>query len=273
MIPAEVLALADAAAEVDGVYPLDEHTVLAVKGGGTGASVHLESRHDGRLAGYAHVDTATGAAELVVAPALRRRGIGAELLASATAATRFWAHGDLPAAAALANRAGLHRVRTLHQLRRPLTGLPPVPWPADVVLRTFRPGLDDAAWLAVNARAFADHPEQGRWTQADLDARMAEAWFDPAGFLLAVDPATDALLGFHWTKTHPDGLGEVYVLGVDPGGHRRGLGGALTSAGLAHLAGRGLTDVLLYVDESNTAAMRLYRRLGFTAYRTDVMYA
>jgi mycothiol synthase len=65
----------------------------------------------------------------------------------------------------------------------------------------------------------------------------------------------------------------VYVLGVDPGGHRGGLGTALTVAGLRHLAGRGLHTVLLYVDESNAGAVSLYRRLGFTTYATDVMYA
>jgi mycothiol synthase len=183
-----------------------------------------------------------------------------------------WAHGDHPGAAALAERRGLLRDRVLWQFRRTLAGVPDVPLPAGVSVRAFRPGADDAAWLDLNARAFAGHPEQGRWTAADLATRMAEPWFDAAGFLLAVDDG-GKLVGFHWTKVHPDGLGEVYVLGVDPGGHRRGLGAALTVAGLRHLAGEGLHTVLLYVDESNTAAVALYRRLGFSAYATDVMYA
>jgi mycothiol synthase len=101
--------------------------------------------------------------------------------------------------------------------------------------------------------------------------REAEPWFDPAGFLLAVD-IEDALLGFHWTKVHPDAIGEVYVLGVDPGGHRRGLGSALTVAGLEHLAGKGLKTVMLYADESNATAVRLYRRLGFEVWSADVSY-
>src|SRR5581483_4668984 len=113
--------------------------------------------------------------------------------------------------------AGLSQIRELFQLRRPLepATLPPEPaLPPDVVVRAFEPGLDEDAWLALNAAAFATHPEQGRWTRADLDARIAEPWFDPAGFFLAA--RDDELLAFHWTKIHPGGLGEVYVLGVSP---------------------------------------------------------
>ncbi len=43
-------------------------------------------------------------------------------------------------------------------------------------------------------------------------------------------------------------------------------------AGLRHLAGRGLTVSNLYVDESNEAAVKLYRRLGYDVYKTDVSY-
>jgi mycothiol synthase len=262
---ADVLALAAAAEQADGVYPLSEDVVLQVRNGG---GTHLLSYADGELAGYALVN-----GELVVHPAHRRRGHGTALLAAAGAGPlAFWAHGDEPGARALAARNGFIRARALWQMRRPLTTpLPDRPLPAGVTLRGFRPGHDEQSWLAVNARAFADHPEQGRWTLEDLRRREAEPWFDPAGFLLAVD-IEDTLLGFHWTKVHPGLLGEIYVLGVDPEGHRRGLGAALSVAGLQHLAAAGLAEAMLYVDESNTAAVALYRRLGFEVVKTDVNY-
>jgi mycothiol synthase len=285
---AEVLALAGAAGAVDGVHPLSEHVLLHLRGGGDAAAVHLMVSVDDRLAGYAYLDPDGPAAELVVHPKFRRRGFGRALVTAALdaggSALRIWAHGDHPGARALADELGLARGRVLWQMRRSLfAALPEVPLPDGVVLRTFRPGIDDEAWLAVNARAFATHPEQGKWTLTDLRMRLAEPWFDPAGFLLAVDPADDRLLGFHWTKVHPAEprtdaaeaqapIGEVYVLGVDPGGPRRGLGAALTVAGLRHLRGLGLSDCLLYVDDSNPGAVALYKRLDFAIWSTDVMY-
>lgn len=278
LTPAEaaaVLAVAAAAHEADGVQPLSEDGVLGLRG--TSHRHLLSTADDGDLAGYAYLSGTSG--ELVVHPKHRLRGHGTALLALLEGADelQFWAHGDEPAARAFAEKAGFTRSRVLWQMRRPLADLPDVPLPADVRVRTFVPGQDDAAWLGVNSRAFAHHPEQGRWTEEDLRLRFAEPWFDPAGFLLAVDPADDHLLGFHWTKVHPaeggePAIGEIYVLGVDPGGHRRGLGAALSVAGLRHLAGRGLSHALLYVDESNTAAVALYRRLGFEVHSTDVQY-
>jgi len=274
---AEVRALAGAAAAADGVDPLAEHVLLHLRREG---AVHLLARDDaGQLVGYAFLDTAGGntTAELVVRPANRRYGLGRALASSAievAGALQVWAHGDHPAAAALARPLGFTRGRVLFQLRRSL--LDPIPAPAlpdGVALRPFRPGADDTAWLAVNARAFADHPEQGRWTGTDLRMRMAEPWFDPAGFLLAVRERDGRLVGFHWTKVHHDPeIGEVYVLGVDPSAHGLGLGTALTLAGLRHLREHGLDRAMLYVDESNRAAVALYTKLGFERWSVDVMY-
>jgi mycothiol synthase len=125
--------------------------------------------------------------------------------------------------------------------------------------------------VRVNAAAFASHPEQGRWTRADLEAREAEPWFDPNGFLLAWR-GTD-LLGYHWTKVHSATLGEVYVLGVDPSAQGLGLGGVLLDRGLSHLLARGCDQVLLYVEADNTVALRLYERSGFTEYDRDTQWS
>jgi mycothiol synthase len=271
----QVLGLVAAATEHDGVAPLSEQALIAVRKGRLGVV-----RQDGdRVVGYAHLDPAhdgePAAGELVVHPAYRRRGHGRALAEAllATGPVRIWAHGDLPAAAALAGSLGLTRARALFQLKLDFPAdLPPVTLPEGVRIRAFEPGRDEDAWLQVNARAFAHHPEQGAWTRADLLDREAEPWFDPAGFFLAQD-ADGKLLGFHWTKVHPDPVGEVYVVGVDPSAQGTGLGRVLTLAGLHHLRSLGLPAVMLYVDESNVSAVKLYESLGFARWAVDVMYA
>jgi mycothiol synthase len=273
---AAVLDLVRAAEAADGTPPLSEQILLGLRHA-EAQGVHLLVGEDGRD-GYGYL-APDGAAELIIAPVRRGRGLGRALVraAMATADERtggrleVWSHGDHPAAAALARSFGFERTRVLHQMRRPLADqLPPVELPAGIAIRAFVPGQDDAAWLRVNARAFATHPEQGRMTQADLGMRMAEPWFDPAGFLLAVR-GTD-VLGFHWTKIHPDGTGEVYVLGVDSDAQPLRLGLPLTVAGLMSLRDRGVAHAMLYVDESNPKAIRLYDKLGFTPWSTDVTY-
>jgi mycothiol synthase len=145
------------------------------------------------------------------------------------------------------------------------------PTPAGVDIRTFAVGTDEDAWVAINAAAFAHHPEQGSWTRVDLEARERDDWFDPSGFLMAW--RGDDLLGFHWTKIHPDGAGEVYVIGVAPQAQGLGLGLVLLQRGLAYLREQGCPEVLLYVDGDNTGAMRLYERNGFRRHDLDVQWA
>ncbi len=282
---AELTALVDACIATDGVAPFGGHVLSAV---GLDADLRYATAVEGgRVVGVAVV-TAHDPAELAVAPEHRGRGIGDQLLRSVLdGGSAVWAHGDLPAAKALAVRYQLRVSRELVQMRRPTADPLPVPeLPDGVRIRTFVPGVDDASFLAVNARAFSWHPEQGRLDQAGLDREMAQDWFDPTGFFLAVD-ADDRLLGYHWTKVHdhdptpaadtdgtaPAGpVGEIYVLGVDPESPVRGLGTPLSLAGLGYLRARGPAEVMLYVEGDNSRALRLYERLGFTRFLTDVVY-
>lgn len=283
---AEVLGLVEAATEADGIRPLNEHVMLHMRYGGDPQARSLLLYDDAALAGYAHVDPTDEvegpSTELVIHPAHRHRGHGAHLLRSVLELTdgrlRLWAHGGHAGAEALAARFGFERVRSLWQMRRSLFApLDPEILPDGVRLRTFVPGEDEEAWLKVNAAAFAHHPEQGAWTMDDLLRREQEPWFDPEGFFLAF--RGDKLAGFHWTKIHGSSehghepLGEVYVVGVDPSQQGTGLGRTLTLTGLSHLRTRGLAQAMLYVDEANTAAIRLYESLGFARWDVDVMYA
>jgi mycothiol synthase len=267
---AAALEVTEEAAAADGVRPMGESALLRLRDG-AGAVL----AYDGdTLAGVAILDGDAG--ELAVRPSLRRRGHGRALvtaLAGRVESLNVWAHGELPAAVALAGTLGFERFRALWKMARPLGGpLPEVAVPPGVRLRTFEVGRDEDAWVRVNARAFADHPEQGRWTRADLERREREPWFSPEGFFLA--ERDGELAGFHWTKVHEeDGpVGEVYVVGVDPAAQGLGLGRVLTLAGLRHLQDLGLPAVMLYVDESNTAATALYGKLGFERRSTDAMY-
>lgn len=203
-------------------------------------------------------------------------GIG---YARARRATRvgLWVFGADVDADALGVGRGMTIERELWQMRVPLPVASRVEWPDGVTLRPFVPGADDQAWLDVNNRAFAADPDQGGWTAATLASRVAEDWFDPAGFLLADDGGR--LAGFCWTKVHPPApphephaLGEIYVIGVNPDDQGRGLGRALTVAGLDHLHRRGIDVGMLFVDAANTPAVGLYRALGFVTSRIDRAY-
>jgi mycothiol synthase len=303
----QVRGVIEAATRADGVAPVGEQVLRELPHART---KHLVVADGDTVVGYLNLtpgrDDADAMGELVVHPDARRRGTGTALLRaainSADGAVRFWAHGTLPAARAVADALGMVVVRELMQMRRTLRDVPELVVPEGISIRTYQGTPDDAELLRVNNSAFAWHPEQGGWEQSDLDERREESWFDPEGLFLAVDEHTGALLGFHWTKVHADepGLGEVYVVGVDPAAQGRGLGRVLTVVGLQHLAGR-LTshdqpdsipgslrscppedtpgslrscppEVMLYVEAENTAAVKTYERLGFAVSSVDTAY-
>ena len=301
-----VTLLVERATEADGVRPLSEHSTLHLRHGGDPGIRHLLAYGDARgdlphLAGFGHLDitdeVAGSSAEVVVDPAWRQQGLGRQLVDAAVAETpdgklRLWSHGDTAAASGLAASLGYHKIRQLWQLRRSLSAPLPAPsLPDGVTVRPFVPGEDDASWVALNALIFADHPEQGALTREDLRHRLAEPWFDPAGFFLAF--RSGRLVGYHWTKVHGspavvhehdshgphahvahghDPIGEVYVVGVHPEERGTGLGTSLILTGLHHLRALGLLEAMLYVDADNTSALTAYERLGFTRWDSDVQY-
>ena len=297
---AELHALVAAGEEADGNPPLSEQTLLDLRtpsasGLLVGAYAYLGQDDDTvstDLVGTAVAVHGTGGApgtlEMVVHPSFRDSGIAGALVAALgknteLGALRAWAHGNHEAAAKLAERFGYTPVRELWRMRMVAgTKVPAAVIPNGITIRAFNPDTDTAGWVAANAAAFAHHPEQGALTLEDLASRMAEDWFDPAGFLLAVDES-GKILGFHWTKVHPalsspttgehQAIGEIYVVGVVPEAQGTGLGKVLTLAGIEYLDSLGLDALMLYVDADNAPAVSLYRKLGFTKWDVDVMYA
>ena len=260
--------------------------------GGNGAHVVLaySDRESDGLVGCAFITPALdGATALHVAVDPDHRdgpeGIQHELLRAALAhahatgggrEVRLWIMQATADDDTMAHDLGFVPERDLLQMRVPL------PLPSEIVAsarpvatRAFQPGRDDSAWLSINNRAFADHPEQGRWTLDELHEHMEFEWFDPEGFLVADRPDGNGLLGSCWTKvdrTSEPVLGEIYVISVDPDLHSQGWGRALTVAGLQWMAHQGVTVGMLYVTGSNITAVKLYESLGFTVDHVDRSY-
>ncbi|MBX3077771.1 MAG: mycothiol synthase [Cryobacterium sp.] len=293
--PEALTGLIARARAADGQPPFSDQSLVEA---GRGERALLVSESGSVLVGAAIVGP--DEFELVIDPDARGAGDGAALvsrvLAEHPAATFAWAHGDHPASRALAARFGFEPVRTLLQLRAPVSdgslrdGLRP-PQGADrdslpeerearlegnhqQYLEPFRPGVDDTAWLALNARAFAAHPEQGGLTQRDLDDRKAEPWFDPGDFLILRDG--ERMIGFCWLKVEEaddhEQVGEYYAVGIDPDRQGEGLGRVLMDAGFARLVERGIRTAALYVEADNEPALALYRRYGFAQHTIDVRY-
>jgi mycothiol synthase len=276
-----IAGLLTAAEQAEGHEPLSDQQRLDLETGGSDGFAAVVASDENTAVGLAVVSQGNESAtiELVIDPAQRAdlASVAADLLTASLDIVRSDGGGQVhwwvfqPGAEhdELARQVGLTVGRELLQMRRPLpTGLP-----FDVATRAFVPDVDDAAWVEINNRAFASHPEQGGWTVETLRRRRAEPWFDPEGFLL--HERDGRLAGFCWTKLHTEldpPVGEIYVIGVDPDFQGLGLGRQLTLAGLDSIHHRGVDTGMLYVDAANTPARTMYERLGFTVYRTDRAY-
>jgi mycothiol synthase len=265
--------------EDTGAQPLSDHLWLDLRSGGAPGFLVVRVSDDSGTIAMAQVSTANDAASLEVV--VRRDVVDDTALLVDAADTaldtiarrgggrvNWWVDDPTAAVTEVAAMHDLHPTRALHEMRRGL----PAERRSNVITRAFVPGRDDAAWLDVNNRAFADHGEQGGWSVETLAQRFDEAWFDPEGFRL--HERDGRLAAFCWTKLHDTEpvIGEIYVIAVDPDFHGQGLGRELTLAGLDSIADRGVDHATLYVDADNAAAVGLYTRLGFHIHRTRRSY-
>ena len=263
---------------VDGQPPFNDQALVDAA---SGARTLIVAEHGDVIAGAVLIGQ--DEFEFVVDPEFRRNGLGGILLErildGAEPGIAGWAHGDHPASRILAERTGFEPVRTLYQLRMPVPASPSTDSGNEgagsanegIVVEAFRPGIDDDAWVELNARVFSDHPEQGSITVDDLHARMADPWFDAGDFLIARDG--DRLIAYNWLKIEgPDEAGEIYVVGVDERYAGQGLGRMLMQRAFDRLRERGVSTAALYVDADNVGAVHLYRSLGFTDHTVDVQY-
>ena len=294
-----VFDLAQKVQAADGVAAFNEASLLAVEAAaGTGVdrarfwlvyADEVTQSHSGPkklIAAAVDADGDAASVDLAVDPTARRNGVGLTLVRNVLAVAPragFWAHGDLPAARALAEHQNLTMVRDLWRMERPLAGENgdetndlDATLPDGFVARGFDGSREQAeAWLDVNARAFVHHPEQGKMTLDDFNQRASEDWFDPAGLILVWDTSVTParLAASHWTKREPNSsVGEVYVVAVAPEYQGRGLARPVTNLGLTYLAQTGAATVELYVEGDNEPAKATYVHAGFTQAAHDALY-
>lgn len=266
----------------DGVSPLDEAAILALEGERAHHILREQDAADGTarlLVGYTNV-LADGTVQGMVHPSHRRRGHGTELLREALTLhedAAVWAHGALEGSLAFLRAAGLEETRrllTLHRGLGPGETLPEIPRSTLEGLRldAFDRERDAERWVEVNARAFAEHPEQGALTLEDLEQRLAQPWFDAEDMVVAL--REDEVVGFVWVKRESPGDvthdAEIYVVATDPSVQGHGVAGVLLAESLTRLQKSGVPGVELYVEVDNAPALRLYENWGFTVSGRDV---
>lgn len=283
--------LLKSATQADGVEPFSEQFVLGIGDTRLGHR-HLAAKDGETLVGLAAVslndDPSTPAdVELVVHPEYRRAGIASSLIAKVEEQfpkAGFWAHGNLPAAKELARSLAMNKRRRLLVMSAAgdaLTGVDSsipagyVQHSLDVSAAEFGREFSERAWLEVNNDAFSWHPEQGGWDLERLHRAQEVDWYSDKDFLLLWDigESEPQLAGFHWTKWQDKpGQGEVYVVGLSSDYRGKGLGGPVVAMGMAHLVAGGASEIILYVEDDNEAAVSRYEKLGFGIAEEHVVY-
>jgi mycothiol synthase len=268
-VPDWVVALASRAEAADGAPPFSDQALVDYR---LGRRELVEIDRDAAALTTLPEAPEGRTAEFVVDPESRRRGIGTRMLEQLLAddVRMFWAHGDHPGARRLASTHGLAATRELLHLVGPVSITPSSAATTRPETHTFEVGRDEDEWVALNAVIFADHPEQGKVTRADLDQLESENWFSADNFLTL--RRDDRMIGYCWLKIE-NGRGEFYVVGVAPDQQGEHLGALLFDAGLARLAALGIRDAHLYVEADNEPALALYRSRGFTQDAIDILYS
>lgn len=275
-----IVQLAAAAEAQDAVPPFSEQPLLdlaSARDTQRQAVVRLES--EGTVIGAALIDTVGASVEFATHPHHRGKGVGADLLRAVREVLpnrefAVWAHGDFPAAKSFASAHGGRVERTLLLLGRSLSDLDQeaAPERPDIALKPFEPGTDDAELLRINSAAFSWHPEQGRFSQEELDQRKAAPWFNAKYLRMALLDGQPS--AFVWVKP-PVGsqeAAELYVLGVHPDAQGRGIGQFLTREALEIAKVTGARRMILWTEKTNVAALRTYEATGFSEDLRDVQY-
>jgi ribosomal protein S18 acetylase RimI-like enzyme len=117
--------------------------------------------------------------------------------------------------------------------------------------------------------ALADAPDAFASTLAAELALPGEVWRQRAqggpasASFIAVEGVVD--VGLIRVFAEPGAPGRMHLVSmwVDPRHRRRGLGRALVAQAVRWAAERRARDVILWVADHNTAARRLYERIGF----------
>lgn len=211
------------------------------------------------------------AVETVVDPGLRfaefedRVLVSALQLAPRTESVTVWSHRRSLNDALV--RAGYSADRTLAFLTIPL----PLPGhQASDDSRAFRTS-DIEAVVSINAAAFASHREALSLDAKELDRLMSQDGFSFDGLRIIETEAQVA--GFCLTRIHATGDGEIYRIAVHPQFQGRGIGRQLLAVGFRYLAAvptvrRGT----LWMDTSDSVAMRMYTGIGMTQERVNTEF-
>jgi len=250
-------------AEVDGHPPLSGNKLAMIDAGSDRVGVWGDSEGI-CLVGVAAHHAGDGHWAVEAALASRRRGSAGEEEAIRSAAAlvpdgdhhTLWAFRSRQIEAA--NRLGYVGGRSVLRMSAPMADVVRVPSSGVSVVPMAE--ADVGAIVAINNRAFADHPEQAAMTSESFDVLSRSRWFDPDG--VAVARCEGGIVGFCVTKAEGSGVGEIYLLAVDPNSEGSGYGAMLASAGFEWLARRGATTASVWVDSTNHGAIRIYRKLG-----------